>query len=90
MQPVPITTDVVMVSSNLDQGELGVQSLSVTCDRSVVFSGSSTNKTNCHAITERVLKVALITKCKLNSCTFRVNIIVSKEFIIQLNYDKPL
>ena len=90
MQAVHITTDVVMVSSNLDQGELGVQSLSVTCDRSVVFSGSSTNKTNCHAIAERVLKVALITKCKLNSCTLRVNIIVSKEFIIQLNYDKPL
>jgi len=42
MQLVPITTDVV--SSNLDQGELYNimwQSLSVTCDRSVVFSGSS-------------------------------------------------
>jgi hypothetical protein len=42
MQSVPITTDVV--SSNLDQGEvynIMWKSLSVTCDRSVVFSGSS-------------------------------------------------
>ena len=42
MQSVPIITDVV--SSNLDQGELYNimwQSLSVTCDRAVVFSGSS-------------------------------------------------
>ena len=42
MQSVPITTDVV--SSNLDQGEvynIMWSSLSVTCDRSVVFSGYS-------------------------------------------------
>ena len=40
MQSVLITTDVV--SSNLDQGEaynIMRSSLSVTCDRSVVFSG---------------------------------------------------
>ena len=35
--------------------------LSVICDRSVVFSGYSTNKTDCHDITEILLKVALIT-----------------------------
>jgi hypothetical protein len=42
MQPVPITTDVA--SSNLDQGEvynIMWWSLSVTYDRSVVFSGFS-------------------------------------------------
>jgi len=42
MQPVPIT--IAVVSSNLDQGEvynIMWWSLSVTCDRSVVFSGSS-------------------------------------------------
>ena len=42
MLSVPITTDVV--SSNLDQDEvynLMWKSLSMTCDRSVVFSGSS-------------------------------------------------
>ena len=38
-------------------------SLSVTCDRPVVFSGNtlvSSNKTDLHAITEILLKVALI------------------------------
>jgi hypothetical protein len=42
MQSVSITTDVV--SSNLDHGEvynIMGYSLSVTCDRSVVFSGYS-------------------------------------------------
>ena len=42
MQSVHITTDIV--SSNLDKGEIYNimwSSLSVTCDRSVVFSGSS-------------------------------------------------
>ena len=42
MQSVPITTDVG--SSNLDQGEvynIMWQSLSMTCDRSVVFTSSS-------------------------------------------------
>jgi hypothetical protein len=42
MQSVPITTDVV--NSNLDQGEvynIMRYGLSVTYDRSVVFSGSS-------------------------------------------------
>ena len=41
MQSVHVTTDVV--SSNLDQGEMYniiSHTLSVTCDRSVVFSGS--------------------------------------------------
>jgi hypothetical protein len=33
----------------------------VTCDRSVVFSGYSTNKTDHHDITEILLKVALST-----------------------------
>jgi hypothetical protein len=35
--------------------------MSVTCSRSVVFSGYSTNKTDCHEITEILLKVALNT-----------------------------
>jgi hypothetical protein len=42
MQSVPITTDVV--GSNLDQDKvynIMWSSLSVTCNRSVVFSGSS-------------------------------------------------
>ena len=38
-----------------------VKSLSVTYGRSVVFSGSSVNKTDRHDITEIVLKVALNT-----------------------------
>ena len=62
MQSVYITTDVV--SSNLDQGEvynIMWYSLSVTCDRSVVFSGSSTNKTDRHDITKMVWKVTLST-----------------------------
>ena len=55
MQPVHITTD---VSSNLDQDEvynIMWSSLSVTCDRSVVFAASSvssTNKTDRHETTE--------------------------------------
>jgi hypothetical protein len=62
---VPITTDVV--GSNLDQGEMYNimrSSLSVACDRLVVFSGpavSSTNKTDRHHITKILLKVALKT-----------------------------
>jgi len=40
MQLVPVTTDVV--SSNLDQGEVYIiMCLLVTCDMSMVFSGSS-------------------------------------------------
>jgi hypothetical protein len=53
MQSVPIPTD--DGSSNLDQGEvynIMWSSLSVTCDRSVVFSGSSTNINDFHDITE--------------------------------------
>ena len=60
MQSVPISTDIA--SSNLDQGDvynIMWQSLSVTCDRSVVFSGSSTNKIDRHDITEILLTVAL-------------------------------
>jgi hypothetical protein len=59
MQLMPITTDVV--SSNLDQVELYYimwSSLSVTCERSVVYS---TNKTGRHDITEILLKVTLNT-----------------------------
>jgi hypothetical protein len=42
-------------------------SLSVTCSKSVIVSGtlvSSTNKTNHHYLTELLLKVALNTKTK--------------------------
>jgi hypothetical protein len=49
---VPITTDVM--KSNLDQGE-------VYNDRSVVLSGSSTNKTDRHDIPEILLELALNT-----------------------------
>jgi hypothetical protein len=62
VQSVHITTDIV--SLNLDQGKvynIMWLSLSVTCDRSMVFSRSSTNKTDCHDITEILLKVALNT-----------------------------
>ena len=64
MQSVPITTD---VSSNLDQGEvynIMWLSLSVTWGRFVVFSGPpifSTNKTDCHDVTEILLKMPLNT-----------------------------
>jgi hypothetical protein len=47
-------------------------SLSVTCDRSVVFSeysGSPTNKNDRHEITEILLKVALNTIKKTNKQT---------------------
>ena len=60
MQSVPITTDVNVVSSNLDLVEVYliqhymIKSLSVTYDRSVVFSGY-------YDITEILLKVALKT-----------------------------
>jgi len=33
----------------------------VTCNRSIVFSRYSTNKTYCHDVTEMLLKVALNT-----------------------------
>ena len=61
MQSVPITTDVV--SSNLNQGEvynIMWWSLSVTCDRLVVFYGSS-GFLHHYDITEILLKVALNT-----------------------------
>jgi hypothetical protein len=61
MQSVPITTDVV--GSTPTQGEeYNIIWLSVTCDRSVIFSRSSvssTNKTDPHDITEILLKEAL-------------------------------
>jgi hypothetical protein len=60
---VPITTKVV--SLNPVHGEVySIKHLSVTCNRSVVFSGYSgfsTNKTDCHNITEILLKVVLNT-----------------------------
>ena len=64
MQSVHIVSKVV--SSNPDHGEVYTQyimwkSLLVTCGRSVVFSESSTNKTDHHNITEILLKVALNT-----------------------------
>jgi hypothetical protein len=73
MQSVSITTDVV--SSNLDKGEMYkimCYSLSVTCDRSEVFSGSSdssTNKTDRHDIAEILLKLALSTIKQTNKQT---------------------
>ena len=74
MQSVSITTDVV--SSNLDQGEvynIMWSSLSVTCDKSVVFSGppvSPTNKTYRHDIAEILLKIALNTIKQTSKQTF--------------------
>jgi hypothetical protein len=66
MQSVPITTDVV--SSNLDQGEvynIMWSSLSVTCDRSVGFSGYFGFLH--HDITEILLKVVLNTIKQANN-----------------------
>ena len=63
MQSVPITTKVV--STNPVHGEVCliqhyVINLSVTCGRSVIFSGySCTNKTDRHDITDILLKMAL-------------------------------
>jgi hypothetical protein len=57
--------------------------LSVTCDRSVIFSGtpvSSTNKTDCHDITEILLKVALNIinpKSNLNIMLYPVHLTMS-------------
>jgi hypothetical protein len=68
-----LATDVV--SSNLDKGEMYkimCYSLSVTCDRSEVFSGSSdssTNKTDRHDIAEILLKLALSTIKQTNKQT---------------------
>ena len=71
MQSMPITSYVVIL--NLDQGKvynIMWSSLSVICDRSVVFSGppvSYTNKTDSHNITEILLKVALNTIKQTNN-----------------------
>jgi hypothetical protein len=56
---VSITTKVV--SSNPVHGEVYSIQLYMTCDRTVVFSRYSTNETDCHDITEILLKVALNT-----------------------------
>ena len=64
MQSAPITSKIVSSISVNDEVysiQHYVIKLSVICDRSVVFSGYSTNKTDCHDITEILLKVALIT-----------------------------
>jgi hypothetical protein len=48
--------------SNLNQGEVyNIMWKDLRCDRSMVYSGSSTNKTDRHDITEILLKVALNT-----------------------------
>jgi hypothetical protein len=44
----------------------------MTCDKLVVFSGSSTNKTDLHDITEILLKVALNTIKQTNKHSFVV------------------
>jgi hypothetical protein len=59
MQSVPTITNVVGLTRAQD--EEYNSNLSLTCGRSVVFSGSSTNKTDRHDITEILLKVALNT-----------------------------
>ena len=65
MQSVPITTKVL--SWNPAQARFTRYiiiiwlSFSVTCDMSVDFSSSSTNKTDRHDITEILLKVAINT-----------------------------
>ena len=48
----------------------------VTCDRSVVFSGPSTNKTNSHDITEILLKVVLNTIKQTNNKPIYLRFIV--------------
>ena len=58
---MPITTDIV--SSNLEVYNIMWSSLSMTYDRSMIFSEtvSSTNKIDRHDIAEILLKVALNT-----------------------------
>ena len=63
MQSVPITIKIVNSKPPHDE-VCYIQSLSVTCDRSVVFSGYtgvSNNKTDRHDITEILLNVSLNT-----------------------------
>ena len=69
MESVPITTKAV--SSNLAQGADKIMwyRLSVTCGRSVVFAGFSTNKADSHDITEILLKVALSNTKSINRIT---------------------
>jgi len=64
VQSIPIITFVVSsnpIQAKITRYNIIWQSLSVICDRSVVFTGYSTNKTDRHDITEILLKVALNT-----------------------------
>ena len=79
MQSVPIITDVV--SSRSGRGVqyyvITTLSLSATCDRWVVFSGtpiSSTTKTGRQDITEIFLKVALTTIKQTNPTKNKIEI----------------
>jgi hypothetical protein len=57
-----------------------MMNLAVICGRSVVFSsttGSSTNKTDCHDITEILLKVALNT---INQTISGLGVLSNKDF----------
>ena len=54
----------------------------MTCDRSVVFSGSSTNKTDCHDRTEILLKVALNTTKQTNKQNPLDNWIYFESYLI--------
>ena len=67
-------------------------SLSITCDSSMVFSGTpvfSTNKTDCHNITEILLKGAINTISHLpeQSSSFLLHVVSLHCFQYYLNYD---
>ena len=61
--------------------------MSVTCDRSVVFSVSSTNKTDCHDITEIWLKVALNTIKQTNKQVLKKTLSWCIKMTIRVDYN---
>ena len=81
MQSVSITTNVVSLNpaqARFTRYNIILYSLSVTCTRSMVFTStpiSSTNKIDCHNITEILLKVAL------NTITLTTALTVSSLFL---------
>jgi hypothetical protein len=91
VQSVSITTKVVI--SNPARGEVYLiqhYAIKFVSDlhRSVVFSGSSTNKTDLHNITETLLKVALNTNkpnISENTCNSFNQYSVSMMLVIKLH-----
>jgi hypothetical protein len=63
-------------------------SLSVTCDRSVVYSGYSTNKTNRHDISKILMKVAVntINQTKLNWLQWQIEASLQYKITENMRY----